>query len=109
MLEAMIGLFLLVLFILMTNAYMATILRTKVSVKQISHATTIGNDIIEKLRTSNYDSIKAGVDTIENNYSCTWTLDSAGTDSTKKSINLSVQWPIATRKHSIHISTIIAK
>jgi prepilin-type N-terminal cleavage/methylation domain-containing protein len=109
LLEAMIGMFILLTLVMMTNAYMAAYIKTKVSVRQLSRATTIGNDMIEKIRTSPYDSIGNGKDTVENNYVRTWVLDSTITDGNKKSINLIVQWPMETKKHSIHFSTIIAK
>jgi Tfp pilus assembly protein PilV len=108
-LEAVIGIFILLLFVMVTNAYMAAYIKTKTSVKQLSHATTIGNDVVEKIRTSAYDSVANGKDTIENNFVCTWVLDATITDSTKKCINITVQWPMSTKKHAIHLSTIIAK
>jgi nitrogen fixation protein FixH len=109
MLEAMIGLFIFMMFIMMTNAYMATFYKTKTSIKQISRATAIGNNKLEKLRTAEFDSIKAGRDTVDNGFIRTWTLDAAASDPGKKSVNLTVQWPVATKKHSIQLSTIIAK
>lgn len=109
LLEAMVGMVILLLFVMMTNAYMAAFLKTRISVKQISHATTVGNDRIEKIRNSSFDAIDKGADTVENTYICTWALDSTITDSNKKGINLTVQWPKTTKKHSLHLSTIVAK
>ncbi len=108
-LEAMIGMFILLLFVMMTNAYMAAFLKTKISVRQISRATTIGNDLIDKIRNSAFNDIGNGRDTVESTYIRTWVLDPAVTDINKKGVNLSIQWPVATKKHSIHLSTIIAK
>jgi Tfp pilus assembly protein PilV len=109
LLEAMIGMFILMLFVMMTNAYMATFLKTKQSVKQLSRATTIGNDLIEKIRNTPFNQIDNGKDTVENTYVRTWVLDSAVTDTLKKGINLTVQWPLSTRKHSVNLSTIVAQ
>jgi hypothetical protein len=75
----------------------------------LSRATTIGNDQIEKIRNTAYDAIENGKDTIENSYICTWVLDETMTDQNKKAVNLTVEWPMATKTHSIHLSTIIAK
>jgi prepilin-type N-terminal cleavage/methylation domain-containing protein len=109
LLEALIGMFILLTFVMMTNAYMAAYIKTTASVKQLSRATTVGNDMIEKIRSSAYDKIENGKDTVENNYIRTWVLDPANTDGNKKCINLTVRWPMATKKHSLHLSTIIAK
>jgi Tfp pilus assembly protein PilV len=108
-LEAVIGLFILVLFVLMTNAYLAVFLQTKTSVRQLSRATAVGNDCIEKIRTTAYEEIGGGRDTVDGNFIRTWAIDSAGSDADKKSVWLSVQWPLVTKRHTIHLSTIIAK
>jgi prepilin-type N-terminal cleavage/methylation domain-containing protein len=109
LLETLIGMFIFLTFVMMTNAYVASYIQTAASVKQLSRATTVGNDMIEKIRNSAYDKIENGKDTVENTYIRTWVLDPANTDSNKKCINLAVQWPRATKKHSLHLSTIIAK
>jgi hypothetical protein len=107
--EALIGLFILLLFVMMTNAYLAVFLQTKTSVRQLSRATAVGNDCIERIRTIAYDEIGDGRDTIERNFIRTWMLDSANSDANKKSVWLTVQWPLVTKRHTIHLSTIIAK
>ncbi len=109
LLEAVIGIFLLLFFVMMTNAYTGVYFKTKISVRQLSRATTIGNEFFEKLRNTDFDAIADGKDTIENNYICTWVLDPTISDGNKKCINLTVQWPMTTKKHSIQLSTIIAK
>jgi hypothetical protein len=103
------SIFILLFFIMMTNAYTGVFLKTKISVNQLSRATTIGNNEIEKIRNTAYDAIADGKDTIENNFICTWVMDTTITDQNKKGVNLTVEWPAMTKKHSIHFSTIIAK
>lgn len=110
LLEAMIGIFVLLLLVMTTNAYMMAFIKTNISTKEISQATNVGNTIMEKLRAKPYNALADGADTINNKFNCSWKVSDS---TTLKVIKLTVSWPLSVMNgknaHNIYLSTIVAQ
>jgi len=100
----MLGIFILILLILMTNAYLMTFIRTNQSIKNLSTATALGQAKLEDLRIRSYKDLTSGVDTIKSriNFIRVWTVTDKGA---LKEIKVTVKW----LTHKTELVTLIAK
>jgi Tfp pilus assembly protein PilV len=106
LMEVFVSMIIMMLLVVGLNNYMASFIRGNLASKQLVAATAEGNALFEELRRSDYGSIANGNDIARNSFSRSWTVSS---DQTQKRIDLVVAWPVSSPKHSIQLSTIIAK
>lgn len=106
LIEVTIAMIILALLVTGLNACVVNLINSNVSAKELSAATSCGYQLLEELRRSEYSTLYSNSDTVRSRFLCCWTVSS---DSVQKKIDLMVFWPISTEKHSIKLSTIIAK
>jgi Tfp pilus assembly protein PilV len=105
-LEVIVAMVILALLVTGLNACVVTLINSNVISKEMSEATSAGYQILDKFRGSDYTSIITSSDQIKGKYVRCWTVTE---DSIQKKIDLKVSWPITDKKHSIMLSTIIAR
>jgi Tfp pilus assembly protein PilV len=104
--EVIVAMVTLALLVTGLNACVLTLINSNVTSKEMSEATSAGYQVLDKLRGSSYESIMTSSDQIKEKYVRCWTVTE---DSIQKKIDLKVSWPISDKKHSIMLSTIIAR
>jgi Tfp pilus assembly protein PilV len=106
LIEVIVSMVLLAILVTGLNASILSLVSSNITSKELSTATNNGYQLLEMLRRHNYGSITSDWDVINSKYLRSWTVDG---DSTQKKIELTVSWPVLTPKHSISLSTIIAR
>lgn len=106
LIEVTVAMIILALLVTGLNACVVNLINSNVSAKELSAATSAGYQLLEEFRRKNYSDIVSNSDQVKSKFIRSWTVSS---DSTQKKIDLTVIWPISTGKHSIQLSTIIAK
>ncbi|HEX2959807.1 MAG TPA: prepilin-type N-terminal cleavage/methylation domain-containing protein [Chitinispirillaceae bacterium] len=104
--EVTVAMIILALLVTGLNACVINLINSNVSAKELSAATSSGYQLLEELRRIDYSSITSSSDMVRSKFIRTWTVTS---DSVQKKIDLTITWPLSTGKHSIDLSTIIAK
>jgi len=105
--EVIIGMFILCLVAIVMNITMVSFIRSNRSAKDVAAATAAGNQVLETLRMQGFATITGNSDTSQNRYCRTWVVDETYSD--RKAITVTVSWPLATGRHHIQLSTLIAK
>jgi prepilin-type N-terminal cleavage/methylation domain-containing protein len=107
--EVIVGMVILTMLVAGLNAGVISLVNTNRSSKEISAASNFGYEKLEELRRSSYDDIEVALGLQEGNYLINRYV--TGDGSTQKSIKLEILWPASSQnpKHSISLSTIIAK
>lgn len=106
--EVIVAMFILSLIIVGLNAGVISLINSNIASKELSSASSAGYQLFEELRRGAYEEITKGgsADTVRGKYLRSWKTD---VDTPKTTIHLTVSWPIPSLKHSIALSTIIAK
>ncbi len=105
--EVVIAMFILALIIVGLNAGVLSLIKSNMSSKDLSAATSSAYSLFEELKMANYSSIMTDCDTVNNKYIRSWKL--LDSDSSKKTISITVYWPVTVHSHKITLSTIIAR
>lgn len=106
LIEVTVAMIILALLVTGLNACVVNLINSNVSAKELSAATSCGYQLLEEFRRTDYSSITSNSDMVRSKFIRSWTVSS---DSIQKKIDLTVTWPLSTGKHSIKLSTIIAK
>ncbi len=106
--EVIIAMFILALIIVGLNAGVLSLIKSNLSSKELSAATSTAYSLFEDLKVASYSSITTDQDTMNNKYIRAWTV-TASSDTSQKTINISVYWPVTVQSHKITLSTIIAR
>ncbi|MBD3321174.1 MAG: prepilin-type N-terminal cleavage/methylation domain-containing protein [Chitinivibrionales bacterium] len=104
--EIIIAMFILTLVAFGLHGYLFSFIQSNKNSKDISMATSLGNQKLESLRSTPYDEIESDSDIAKNKYYRVWEIAS---DDNKKTIDLTVAWPQETGSHHVKLSTIIAR
>jgi prepilin-type N-terminal cleavage/methylation domain-containing protein len=109
LIEVIIAMVILTIVIVGLNTGVVSLIKANLNSKDLTSATSVGNQLFEEFRRSDYYSLATSTDTVRNRYIRNWTIDRL-TDTTHAAIDCYVRWPVlATKKHSIALSTIIAR
>lgn len=110
LLEVVIAMFLFAMIVTTSNAFLVGFIKANASVKEMTKATQLGNEILESLRMTPYDAIVADTDTLEDKYKCSYLVNETkiDTNSIMKEITLAISWPADRPSHKIELSTIIS-
>ncbi len=103
--EVMVAMVILGFAVMGLNLMMVNIVSHNAASKEISNATSAGNQLLDNFRQQNYDQLLSGSDVVGERYLRSWTVTSQGK---MKTINLKVSWPLSTRRRSIELTTIIS-
>ncbi|HON11307.1 MAG TPA: prepilin-type N-terminal cleavage/methylation domain-containing protein [Chitinispirillaceae bacterium] len=106
LIEVVVAMIILALLVTGLNACVVSLINSNQASKELSAATSAGYQLLEELRRTDYDEIVTNSDVSRNKYIRSWTVT---TSSNQKKIVLNVQWPVENPRHSIELSTIIAK
>ena len=106
LIEVIMAMIIMAILITGLNTCLVALINTNVYSKEISNATANGNALLEKMRLASYGTIVTGSDIVKSKYVRSWTVTD---DGVKKKVSLTVLWPIATNKHTVELSTLIAK
>ncbi|MDO5575714.1 MAG: hypothetical protein Q4F84_01430 [Fibrobacter sp.] len=104
--ELIISVVMLAIFVTGLNACVVNLINSNITSKEMSEATAAGHQILDRFRDIDYLNITSSSDEINGKFIRYWTVTENGI---QKKIDLTVLWPIETKKHSITLSTIIAK
>jgi prepilin-type N-terminal cleavage/methylation domain-containing protein len=105
--EVIVAMLIMALVMIGLNSTLLCLIKSNSASSQLSSATSTGYSLFEELRVKDYSDIKkSGKDTVNNKFIREW----EATDSISyKKIDISVYWPVTSKSHVIHFSTIIAK
>lgn len=109
MVEVVIAMVLMAFILTSASVFVNNTNNTKANLNSISEATQIGNDMIESLRTTDYDSLDNEGEnsaTLNNIYKCSWSIEDS---ISYKIVKVTVSWPLDNPSHDIDLKTIIAK
>ena len=109
LIEVIVAMIILALIVIGLNAGVVSLISSNINAKELSSATSVGYQLFEGFRRDTYDDmllIGSSVDTVRARYVRDWRMTS---DTTQTKIDLYVRWPVASPKHEIELSTIIAK
>jgi prepilin-type N-terminal cleavage/methylation domain-containing protein len=106
--EVIIAMFILALIIVGLNAGVLSLIKANISSKELSAATSSAYSLFEDLKMASYSSITTNQDTMSHKFIRAWTV-TASSDTSQKTINISVYWPVSVQSHRITLSTIIAR
>lgn len=106
--EVIVGMVILTMLVAGLNAGVISLVNTNKSSKEISAASNFGYEKLEELRRSSYEDIEVALGLQEGNYLVNRYVTGG---STQKKVELEIRWPASSQnpKHSISLSTIIAK
>lgn len=104
--EVIVAMIVLALLVTGLNACLVSLVNSNQASKELSAATSAGNQLLEELRRINYSNIVTNSDVARGKYIRSWTVTESNT---QKKIVLNVHWPLQSPKHSIELSTIIAR
>lgn len=104
--EVIVAMLVLALLVTGLNACVVNLVNTNNSSKELATATAAGNQALEMLRKTAYSSLQSNNDEVESKYVRAWTVTDNGSH---KKIEMFVCWPKSSVKHTISLSTIIAK
>lgn len=110
LIEVIVAMVILALLVVGLNAGVVSLIRSNIQSKELSAATATGYQLLESFRRMNYDSLTmlgTSLDTARGYYIRQWMINNSGSGFT--TIKVIVMWPPTTCKHSISMSTIIAK
>jgi len=108
LIEVIIAMLILALIIVGLNAGVLSLIKANLSSKELSAATSSAYSLFEDLKMASYSSITTDIDTMNNKYIRAWTV-TASSDTSQKTIKISVYWPVSVQSHKIELSTIIAR
>jgi Tfp pilus assembly protein PilV len=106
LIEVVIAMVVMALLVTGLNACVVNIINSNVSSKEISSASTAGYELMDQLRRANYSSVVTSSDIVRSRYLRSWTVSDNGT---QKKISVVISWPVVNPKHSVELSTIIAR
>lgn len=106
--EVIIAMIILALIIVGLNAGVLSLIKSNLSSKELSAATSSAYSLFEDLKMTSYTSITTDGDTVNNKYIRAWKVTQSP-DSSQKTIEISVYWPVSVHSHKITLSTIIAR
>jgi prepilin-type N-terminal cleavage/methylation domain-containing protein len=109
LIEVIVAMLILSLVIIGLNAGVVSLINSNIASKELNAATAVGYQLFEQFRRDDYDNVVAigtSVDIVRDRYIRDWRMT---TDATKTKIDLYVRWPVASQKHQISLSTIIAR
>lgn len=108
LIEVIVAMLILAVVIVGLNAGVVSLINSNINTKELNAATTVGNQFLEGLRRLDNDSLRALVtdlDTVRARYQLDFRIDHQSSESV---IDLYVNWPLASLKHQIALSTVIA-
>jgi Tfp pilus assembly protein PilV len=106
LIEAIVAMLILALLVTGLNACVMSLIKTNLSSKELSTATSNAYNLFEQIRRTDYSSIVSNSDVVGSKYLRAWTVT---TETSQKKIDVTIAWPAATQKHKIALSTIIAQ
>jgi Tfp pilus assembly protein PilV len=106
LIEVIIAMVVLALLVTGLNACVVNIINSNLNSKEISSASTAGYELLDKLRRTDYSSIVTSSDIVRSRYLRSWTVSDNGV---QKKISVVISWPLVNPKHSVELSTIIAR
>ena len=106
LIEVVIAMLVLALLVTGLNACVVNIINSNISSKEISSASTAGYELLDKLRRTSYSSVVTSSDVVRSRYLRSWSVTDNGI---QKKISVVVSWPVVNPKHSVELSTIIAR
>lgn len=106
LIEVIVAMIILALLITGLNGAVMSLIKSNLASKELSTATSSAYTLFEQLRRTSYSSIVTSSDVVQSKYVRSWRVT---TDSTQKKIDVVIAWPTTTQRHSIELSTIIAR
>jgi Tfp pilus assembly protein PilV len=106
LIEAIVAMLILALLVTGLNACVMSLVKTNLSSKELSTATSNAYNLFEQIRRTDYTSIVSNSDVVGSKYLRAWRVT---TEISQKKIDVTIAWPVATQKHKIELSTIIAQ
>jgi prepilin-type N-terminal cleavage/methylation domain-containing protein len=88
------------------NSMLLISVRANSSSREIIKATSLGKKVLEEINSQQFDSIINGSDTINQKYIRCWIVNKI---EARKEVYVTVVWPVESKKHFIHFSTIISR
>jgi prepilin-type N-terminal cleavage/methylation domain-containing protein len=109
LIEVIMAMVILTIVIVGLNLGVVSLINSNLNSKDLTSATSVGNQLFEEFRRSDYYSLATSADTVRNRFIRNWTIDRL-TDTTHAAIDCYVRWPLLSpQKHTITLSTIIAR
>jgi Tfp pilus assembly protein PilV len=105
--EVIIAMLILSMLVVGLNMGVVTLVKSNLNSRDLTAATTAGNQRFEEMRRGDYDTLRTDLDTVRNRYVLSWTI--GGDFNVNKEVTLTVYWPLELRNHHIQLSTIIAR
>lgn len=109
LIEVIIAMLILSLLVVGLNTGVVSLIKSNINSRELTSATAVGNQRFEDFRRGTYAAILAtgtSTDIVRERYLRSWTISDHGS---QVKIDLTVQWPLDTKKHIIALSTIIAR
>lgn len=106
LIEAIVAMIILALLVTGLNACVMSLIKTNLTSKELSTATSNAYSLFEQIRRTDYSLILSNSDIVSSKYLRSWRVT---TESSQKKIDVTIAWPVATQKHKIELSTIIAQ
>ncbi len=109
MIEIVIAMVLMAFILTSASVFVNSTNSTKAKLNNVSEATQIGNDMVESLRTMDYDSLNnigENSAALNDTYKCSWSVQDS---ISYKIVKVTVAWPLNNPSHDINLETIIAK
>jgi Tfp pilus assembly protein PilV len=106
LIEAIVAMLILALLVTGLNACVMSLIKTNLSSKELSTATSSAYNLFEQIRRTDYPLIVSNSDVVGSKYLRSWRVT---TESSQKKVDVTIAWPATTQKHKIELSTIIAQ
>ncbi len=106
LLEIMVSMVFFAMITMSANTMLVGIVHANQAMKNTTQATQIGNQLLDELRSATYASLDDANKTVDSKYFCDWNITEANS---MKKINLTIEWPLQTKKHKVKLSTIVAE
>lgn len=109
LIEVVIAMLILAVLVVGLNAGVVSLIKSNMNAKELSSATTVGNEKFDYFRSMDYDlmaEIVSSNDIVRQRYVREWKIDKF---TTHTEIEVTVRWPYPSLKHDITLSTIISK
>ena len=108
LIESVTAMVLMVFILTSASVFVNSTNTNKQNIRNIAEATQVGNDLIESLRATEYDSLNTSEShsVLNNDYKCSWSISDSGS---YKIVKVDISWPVQSPIHNIDLQTIIAK
>ena len=108
LIEIMIAILILVIALLGIAGVTVSVINGNAFSKEITSATTLGQDKMEELKNTDYGSIASGSDT-DSIYTRTWTVTANSPVANTKTVEVEVSWSRGGNTHDVTLKTIVAQ